>query len=52
MYFVAAFAMADEGKTDGKTDELLELMLDIKSALKNQNKEIKNMQYEISQFGK
>ena len=52
MYFVAAFAMADEGKTDEKTDELLELMLDIKSALKNQSKEIKNMQYEISQFGK
>ena len=52
MYFVAAYAMDDERKTDGKTDLLIDTVFDIKSILKNQSKEIKSMQYEISQIGK
>ena len=35
VYFVAAYAMDDERKTDGKSEELLETMLEIKFILKN-----------------
>lgn len=35
VYFVAAFAMDDERKTDGKADYLLDVMFEIKNMLKN-----------------
>ena len=34
VYFVAAFTMDDERKTDGKTDQLFDAMVEIKSMLK------------------